>query len=1248
MFFSTAWVRPADSCPAIHTTAGTENTALQDLAPSRDSLAQTAFWAGASLPPCPPRPGAPLAGIGALPAERHYAMTPRLFRSVLVANRGEIAIRIFRACAELGIRTLGIYSQEDKTALHRYKADETYLVGKGLPPLHAYLDVDEILAVARRHGAEAIHPGYGFLAENAEFARRCEAAGIAFVGPPAEVLERMGDKVAARETAQTLGIPVVPGTPEPLPDEAAALAAAEAIGYPVILKASFGGGGRGMRVAADARELRELFADAAREAQTAFGRGDLFLEKYLRGPKHIEVQVLGDAHGNVVHLFERDCTVQRRHQKIVEVAPAPFLADEARTSLCEAAVALARAVGYVNAGTVEFLLDGEGNHYFMEMNPRIQVEHTITEWITGIDIVKSQLHVAAGFRLADPQIRLADQGAVRMRGYAIQCRITTEDPANNFVPDYGRITHYRSPAGFGIRLDGGTAFTGAIITPFYDSLLVKVSAWSLDFRETCLRLHRALSEFRVHGVRTNIPFLQNIVSHPVFQEGRCTTTFIEETPSLFQFAPRRDRASRLLEFLSEITVNGNPTLPPGARRTAASVAPRAEEAMERSRRQPQVPPHDADAPPPPGTREIFLDLGPERFSRWVLEQDRLLVTDTTFRDAHQSLLATRVRTYDMARVAPAVARQLAGLFSMEVWGGATFDVAMRFLHEDPWERLQILRERIPNILFQMLLRGANAVGYANYPTNVVRRFTQEAADAGIDLFRIFDSLNFVPAMRPAIEAAREAGALVEAAICYTGDLFDPDRPRYHLPYYLELARELERLGANLLGIKDMAGLCRPYAARELVRALKQEVGIPIHFHTHDTAGGQMASLLFAAEAGVDIVDMAISSMAGLTSQPSLETLVAALQRQPRDTGLDPDLLMPHADYWRAVREQYTPFESDLRAPSPDVYLHEIPGGQYSNLGPQAEAMGLGDRIPELKRMYAVVNEMLGDIVKVTPSSKVVGDLAIMMLTHSLTPQSLLERGAEIQFPESVLGFFAGEIGIPPGGFPEALRRVILKDRPLPEYPPGTFAGESLPPVDFDAVRAELQDHLRERSGGKATPALVSDRDVLSYLMYPRVFTEYAADMWRYSDFSPLPTDVFFYGLAPGEETEIEIEPGKTLFVKLVAIASPDEQGIRTLFYELNGNPREVRTRDLSAGATQSERRRADPANLHHLGAPMPGAVAEVKVKPGDVIKKGDHLLTLEAMKVFMHVNSPLDAKVKDVLVAPPAHVESGDLLVVFE
>ncbi|HTE19270.1 MAG TPA: pyruvate carboxylase, partial [Armatimonadota bacterium] len=922
--------------------------------------------------------------------------TPRSFQRILVANRSEIAIRVFRACNELGIRTIGIYSKEDRGALHRYKADETYALPESRDPLRAYLDIPTVMEIARRHGADAIHPGYGFLSENPDLARACEASGIVFIGPTSETLEAMGDKTAARRQAQAQGIPVVPGTDQPLQSAEAAVEWASGVGYPVILKASFGGGGRGMRVANNDRELAESFTAASREAEAAFGRGDVFLEKFLRRPKHIEVQVLADSFGNTVHLFERDCSVQRRHQKVIEIAPSPSISAELREALCSAAVRLAASAGYRNAGTVEFLVDADGNYYFIEMNPRIQVEHTVTEMITGVDIVKCQIHVAEGRPLSDPAISIPDQSAVQMRGFAIQCRITTEDPANNFIPDYGRITHYRSAAGFGIRLDGGTAFTGAIITPFYDSLLVKLSAGSLNFRDCCNKLGRALSEFRIRGVKTNMPFLENVIRHPVFREGRATTTFIEETPELFTFSERADRASKLLEFVGDVIVNGNPTVPGGARpkRLRQAVIPAASA------------PAEGAASPPEGSRTALQRLGPEKFAQWVCEQERLLITDTTLRDAHQSLLATRVRTYDMLCVADAIARDFPTLFSLEMWGGATFDVAMRFLHESPWERLASLRARIPNILFQMLLRGSNAVGYTNYPDNVVKEFTRVAAREGIDLFRIFDSLNYVPAMVPAIEAVREAGAIAEAAICYTADIFDPTRSKYHLEYYVRLAKELTAAGATMLGIKDMAGLCRPYAARKLVETLRQEVGIPIHFHTHDTAGGQSASLLFASEAGVDVVDAAISSMSGLTSQPSLEALVAALERQPRDTGLDLLALMRHADYWLAVRETYAPFESDLKSSSGDVYLHEIPGGQYSNLRPQAEAMGVGNRLPELKRMYAVVNEMLGDIVKVTPSSKVVGDLALYMLTHNLTPEDVVERGDEIQFPESVVGLFA--------------------------------------------------------------------------------------------------------------------------------------------------------------------------------------------------------------------------------------------------
>jgi pyruvate carboxylase len=1147
-------------------------------------------------------------------------MAVKNFERVLVANRSEIAIRVFRSCAELGIRTLGIYSKEDRSAFHRYKADETYPLDESLDPLKAYLDIPGILTIARRHGADAIHPGYGFLSENAAFARACAETGIAFVGPPAAILDLMGDKTAARKQAQKLDIPVVPGTDDPLDDAESAIASAEAIGFPVILKASFGGGGRGMRICRSARDLKDSLEQASREAAAAFGRSEIFLEKYVEGPKHIEVQILADAHGHTVHLYERDCSVQRRHQKVVEVAPSPTLTPDLRTALCDAAVRLADSAGYVNAGTVEFLVDRGGSWYFIEMNPRIQVEHTVTEMVTGVDIVKSQIRIAEGHALGSPEIGIAGQSAVATRGHAIQCRITTEDPANNFIPDYGRITHYRSAAGFGIRLDGGTAFSGAVITPYYDSLLVKVSAWDLRYPEACHKMDRALAEWRVRGVRTNIPFLRNVVRHPKFVAGAATTTFIEDSPELLVFPERFDRATKILQFIGEVSVNGNPEAkgdrPPRLRR-------------------PVVPAYGQDDPIPRGSRDLLKEMGPDRFCAWIREQKRLLLTDTTFRDAHQSLLATRLRTYDMARVAPSVAQHLSGLFSLEMWGGATFDVALRFLHEDPWERLDLLRRQIPNILFQMLLRGANAVGYTNYPDNVVKAFVREAARTGIDIFRIFDSLNWMPGILPAVEMVREAGGLAEAAICYTGDIDDPRRSRYGLRYYVDMAKELERNGAHILGIKDMAGLLRPFAARRLVKALREEVGLPIHLHTHDTAGIQAASLLFACEAEVDVVDAAFGAMSSLTSQPNLESIVAALARQDRDTRLDFDRLISFTDYWEEVRNYYSAFESGMKASAADVYIHEIPGGQYSNLRPQAESMNLGDRLPELKRMYAVANEMLGDIVKVTPSSKMVGDLALFMLTNSLKPQDVLERGMEMTFPESVIGYFAGEIGQPPGGFPERLREVVLKGRQPIEGRPG----DALPPVDFTKTRATVEQKIGREP---------DDRDVLSYLMYPKVFVDYAAHLKQYSDVTMVPTEVFFYGLRPGEETEVEIETGKTLFVKLMATSEANEEGKRTLFFELNGHPREVQIVDRSLGVEVKARPKADPENLHHLGSPMPGMVVEVKVKPGQQVAEHEKLVVLEAMKMEMTLASPVTGVVKDVYVKPKDRVEGGDLLVVFQ
>ena len=1144
----------------------------------------------------------------------------RKFERILVANRSEIAIRVFRACTELGIRTLGIFSKEDRTALHRYKADETYALDERLDPIKAYLDIPGIIAIAKRNGADAIHPGYGFLSENAEFARACQAAGIVFIGPPPKILELMGDKTAARTQAQAAGLPVVPGTDEPVKDARAAVEIARKIGYPVIIKASFGGGGRGMRVARSDAELTDAFSQSEREATAAFGRGEIFLEKYIESPKHIEVQILADQHGHTVHLYERDCSVQRRHQKVVEIAPSPHLDQKLRETLCSEAVRLCKTAGYVNAGTVEFLVDKHGAHYFIECNPRVQVEHTVTEMVTGLDIVKTQIHIAEGYPLASPEIGIGSQRDISVRGSAIQCRVTTEDPANNFIPDYGRLAHYRSAAGFGIRLDAGTAFSGAVITPYYDSLLVKVCASALNFQEACRKMLRALAEFRIRGVRTNLPFLRNVLTHPTFLSGDATTTFIADSPELLRFVERFDRASKLMQYIGDVSVNGNPEV-------------KGERPGKLGR--PPIPASDIDGQPPPGTRDLWKKLGTDDFCAWVRDQKKLLITDTTFRDAHQSLLATRMRTYDMTKVAPAVAQHLSGLFSLEMWGGATFDVAMRFLHEDPWERLALLRKQIPNILFQMLLRGANAVGYTNYPDNVVRRFVEEAARTGMDIFRIFDSLNWLPGILPALNMVREAGGIAQASICYTGDIDDPRRSKYDLKYYVGLAKELEKQGAHILGLKDMAGLLRPFAARRLIKALREEVSLPIHLHTHDTSGIQAGSYLFAAEAGVNVVDCAFGSMSGLTSQPPLESMVAALEHQERDTGLDYKRLLDFSDYWEEVRNYYSCFESGMKAPSPDIYVHEIPGGQYSNLRPQAVSVGVGERIPELKRMYAVVNELLGDVVKVTPSSKMVGDLALFMLTNNLTPRDLVERGKDLTFPESVIGYFAGEIGQPPGGFPQPLASIVLKDRKVFTGRPG----DTMPEKDFNQVKAELEPKIGR------TP---SDQDLLSYLMYPKVFTDFATYTKKYGDVSPVPTDVMFYGLKKGEETEVEIERGKTLYIRLQAVSEPNEQGMRTLFFELNGHPREVEVLDRRFGKEVAARPKADKENLHHLGSPMPGTVVEVKAAAGDEVKEGDKLVVLEAMKMEMTLASPLSGVIKEITVKPKDRVDTGDLLVVFK
>jgi pyruvate carboxylase len=1159
-------------------------------------------------------------------ASPNLSPTVRSFRKLLAANRSEIAIRVFRSAHELEIRTVAIYAYEDRFALHRFKADEAYRVGKPGEPLRAYLDIDNIVNLAVQHDVAAVHPGYGFLSENPNFARACRKAGLTFVGPRPEVLDQLGDKVAARRIAQEAGVPVLSGSDHPVRDNVEARALATHLGYPIIVKASMGGGGRGMRVALAPDKLDEALDQARREAGTAFGNSAVFLERYIQRARHIEVQLLGDQHGNLVHLYERDCSVQRRHQKVVEIAPALNLDPATRQRILDAALAIGRAVRLDNAGTVEFLLDVDrGDFFFIEVNPRIQVEHTVTEQITGFDIVKSQILIAQGRPLSDPEIGLGRQENVQPHGFALQCRVTTEDPANKFIPDYGRLTHYRSASGIGIRLDAGTAFGGAVVTPFYDSLLVKVTAHGLRFLDAARHMERCLQEFRVRGVKVNIPFLLNVIKHPDFLAGRVTTHFIDDTRELFELPRRQDRATKLLRYIGEVIVNGHPEVKIDAdatRQLRLAVAPIPDDSHH---------PRPA-ASSPPGTRDKFMELKAEKFSQWVLEQQRLLVTDTTFRDAHQSLLATRMRTYDMLQIAARYASEHAGLFSLEMWGGATFDTALRFLKEDPWARLSELRERIPNILFQMLLRANNAVGYANYPDNVVRAFVKESAQAGIDLFRIFDALNWVPNLRLAIAAVREAGMLCEPALCYTGDILDPERSKYDLKYYVNLAKELEKLGANLLAIKDMAGLCKPYAAQLLVRALKQEVGIPIHFHTHDSAGGQIASLLMAAQEGVAVVDAAMGPLSGVTSQPNLNTLVEALRFNQRDTGLAFEPLQTTAEYWEQVRRFYKPFESSQQTSSAEVYRHEMPGGQYSNLYQQAQALGVGTRWHEVCRMYAEVNQLFGDIIKVTPTSKVVGDMALFMVANNLTPKEVLEGDRELAFPESVVEFFEGKLGQPVGGFPEKLQKRVLRERqPLTERP-----GANLPPADFAATSQKLKARFKRA---------VTERDTLTYLLYPRVFPDFVAHQAWYSDTSVLPTPVFFYGMEPGEEISVDIEAGKTLIIKFLTVGDPHPDGQRLVFFELNGQPREVEVVDKKLASDVGKHPKADAGDPKQMGAPMPGLVVGVVVAPGEKVAAGQKLLTLEAMKMETTVYAEVAGTVAELLVKSGAQVEAGDLLV---
>jgi len=1140
-------------------------------------------------------------------------------QKLLVANRGEIAIRVFRAATELGLRTVAIYAEEDRFSRHRFKADEAYQLDQSKGPVGAYLDYEGIVSLAKSKGVTLIHPGYGFLSENADFARACAREGITFIGPSADLLGSMGDKTAARAQAIAANVPVLPGTDEAISDPDQALSVAHEVGFPLIIKAAFGGGGRGMRIVEKPSELQARLSEAQEEAQNAFGNPAVFLERYIKRAKHIEVQILGDQHGTVVHLHERDCSVQRRYQKVVEIAPSIDLEGNLREEFCEAAARLAREIGYNNAGTVEFLYDMDSKEwFFIEMNPRIQVEHTVTECVTGVDLVRSQILVAQGHKLHDPEIGIPPQNEIPCNGFAIQCRITTEDPEKGFAPDYGRITNYRSAAGYGIRLDSGNGDAGAVITPYYDSMLVKLTAMGRDFETACQRTDRALREFRIRGVKTNIPFLENVIADPTFRSGNAHTKLIDSQPSLFEFIPKRDRATKLLNYLSDITVNGNP----GAKNWRPT--------------KPFSSPNIPSLQPKidfKGSREILLEKGPEAFAQWIKDQKRLLVTDTTMRDAHQSLIATRMRSYDMLAIAEAYANRTPNLFSMEMWGGATFDTAMRFLKEDPWDRLRDLRERIPNICFQMLFRGSNAVGYSNYPDNVVAGFVKHAADAGMDIFRIFDSLNYLPNMQVAMEAAREHGkAVCEAAVCYTGDITDPNRAKYSLNYYINKAKELEKMGAHILCIKDMAGLAHPAAISKLVSALKQEISIPIHFHTHDTSGLNAASIMAAADAGVDIADMALASMSGSTSQPNLNSVNAAMHGNERHPGLDSDTINELSDYWEEILTHYEPFYSAPRSGTAEVYLHEMPGGQYTNLKEQANSMGLGHRWQEIAHTYADVNQLFGDIIKVTPSSKVVGDMTMLLVTQNLKTEDLVNGNApNLDFPESVIDMLAGGLGQPDGGWPKDIQKIVLGDKTPVTVRPGELA----PPCDLEETKQQLSEQL----GRPAT-----DDELYSYLMYPQVFNDFQETLKSYDRLTVLPTPSFFYGLQVGEEINVDIAPGKTLFIKLISIGDPDGEGRRTLFYELNGMPRECVVVDKALGKEVAANIKGEPGNPKHVNAPLPGMISEIAVKVGDEVKEGDKIVVLEAMKMLTTVSATEDGVISEILLQKGQSADTGDLL----
>ncbi len=1141
----------------------------------------------------------------------------KTFKKVLIANRGEIAIRIIRACHELGIRTVAIYSREDRYALFRTKSDESYLIGKNSGPIEAYLGIEEIINLALKKGVDAIHPGYGFLAENPDFSAKCEEHGIEFIGPTPHMLDSLGDKIKSKIVAQNNGVPVIPGVERAIKSDDEAVEFASGCGYPVMLKASAGGGGRGMRIIRSESELIPGFHNARNEARKAFGNDDIFMEKYLEQPKHIEVQVLGDNYGNIVHLFERDCSIQRRHQKVIEFTPSIAISEKQREAICADAVKIAKAVDYRSAGTVEFLVDRNGNHYFIEMNPRIQVEHTVTEMVTGIDLVQSQILIAQGHRLDSDEIGIKSQDSIRSRGYAIQCRVTTEDPANNFAPDTGRIDVYRTGSGCGIRLDGGNGYTGSVISPYYDSLLVKIISHSRTFHDAINKARRSIKELVISGVKTNEGFLLNVLSHPVFQNGECTTGFIESTPELFNIAPRDDSEIRILTYLGEKAVNETKGV------TMEHDVPRIPHVPENVRLR--------------GTKQLLDEKGPAGVVEWIKSQKKLLLTDTSYRDAHQSLMATRLRTHDMLKIAEPTAYLAPELFSLEMWGGATFDVSYRFLKEDPWKRLEELREKIPNIMFQMLLRGANAVGYTNYPDNLIREFIQQSASSGIDIFRIFDSLNWLKGMEVAVDEVLKTGKIAEACVCYTGDILDSKRDKYTLEYYVKTAKEIENMGAHILGIKDMAGLLKPYAAEKLIKALKDEISIPIHLHTHDTSGNGVATVLLAAEMGVDIVDTSFNSMSGVTSQPALNSIVAALEYTDRDTGLNRDNIQEISDYWNDIRPVYNQFESELKSGTAEIYKYEIPGGQYSNLKSQVDSFGLGHKFLEVKEMYMTVNLMVGDIVKVTPSSKMVGDLAIFMVKNDLTPENIIIKGRDMAFPDSVVSFYEGMMGQPVGGFSREIQEIVLKGKtPITCRP-----GELLPAVDFEKLRDELSGKM------DIAPTM---KDVLSYALYPKVFEEYIAFIKKYGDLSRMDSPLFFDGLRIGTPFDVELDEGKVFIIELLQIGKINSDGYREIVFEVNGNRREMTILDRTyrAEKTVVTTQNADPDNPKEIGAGIPGSVSRLLVKAGDHVKAGQSLLVIEAMKMETNITAPSDGVVAVIAVKEGQRVKNGELLIKLE